>query len=81
VWLSKRSAPDAEVVDVPVRYTFGNVDVAHPETVVAIDQDTLCGFATIGASRHADQPQSGELYAIYVDPPYLGPRNRTRSVE
>ena len=46
---------------------------SHPgQTVVAVDDGTIVGFASFG--RYRDDPASGtgELYAIYVDPDRTG---------
>jgi GNAT superfamily N-acetyltransferase len=51
------------------RYTFGRVGL--PSTVVAVDGSTIRGLATTGLCRDKDLSNSGELLAIYVDPPYL----------
>lgn len=50
------------------RYTFGQISAAGPETIVAVDDDAICGFATIGPAWGPDQPTGGELLALYVDP-------------
>ena len=46
-------------------YTFG---AEEPMTLLAIDGDSLLGFATFGASRDEDAADAGELFALYVDP-------------
>jgi GNAT superfamily N-acetyltransferase len=50
------------------RYTFGGSDPDQPFTVVALEQDEICGFATVARARDADIPQFGLLAALYVDP-------------
>ena len=50
------------------RYTFGELDSQQPETIVAIDHGTICGFATTGPCRDDDRQGTGELLALYVDP-------------
>src|SRR5246127_4556415 len=50
------------------RYHFGSDDPREPATVVAIDDGTICGFATTAPARDADVAGDGELYALYVDP-------------
>lgn len=50
-------------------YTFGTDD---PVTVLAVDEDRTCGFATTGAARDDDVVGCGELMALYVDPAWLG---------
>lgn len=54
--------------DRAARYTFGDPDPSRPLTVVAIDGETLRGFATIGRTRDADAVGAGELMALHVDP-------------
>jgi GNAT superfamily N-acetyltransferase len=49
-------------------YSFGDRTPCQPLTTVAIERGEICGFATTGASRDGDRPNSGELYALYVDP-------------
>ena len=46
-------------------------DPANPGTTVVWDQDgAVAGFATTGPARDEDlAPGTGELYAMYVDPP------------
>ena len=49
-------------------------DPENPATTVVWDQDgTVAGFATTGPARDEDlDGRTGELYAIYVDPPAQG---------
>jgi ribosomal protein S18 acetylase RimI-like enzyme len=49
-------------------------DPANPATTVVWDQDgTVAGFATTGPGRDEDiDHRTGELYALYVDPPAQG---------
>jgi GNAT superfamily N-acetyltransferase len=54
------------------RYTFGSSRTDAPHTLLAIEHDVICGFATTGPSRDEDAPGLGELYALYVDPPAWG---------
>ncbi len=51
------------------RYTFGAKD---RETVLAVEDGRVCGFATSGAARDSDAAGWGELMAIYLDPACLG---------
>ena len=53
-------------------YTFGDSNPLTPATIVAIEAEAICGFATIGASRDRDREGSGELLALYVDPDRWG---------
>ena len=55
--------------DRATRYTFGASDPLQPATIVAVDEGAICGFATTGPASSADGHRSGELYALYVDPP------------
>jgi len=50
------------------RYTFGEAGPDYPTTIVAMDDGTLCGFATTGPARDDDVQGAGEVYALYVDP-------------
>lgn len=54
------------------RYDFANQDMQRPKTLVAEEDSTICGFATISPARDADTPDHGELCALYVDPDYWG---------
>jgi ribosomal protein S18 acetylase RimI-like enzyme len=53
-------------------YIFGDGRPGRPVTIVAVDDATICGFATTGPSRDADAADAGELYALYVDPQAWG---------
>jgi ribosomal protein S18 acetylase RimI-like enzyme len=50
------------------RYTFGELEPHQPETVVAVERGTICGFATTGPCDDDDRRGAGELLALYVDP-------------
>ena len=51
------------------RYDFGAAPARdQPVTVVAVEQDTIYGFATTGACRDADAAGAGQVFAVYVDP-------------
>lgn len=54
------------------RYTFGDLDPDQPSTLVAVERDAICGFATTGRATDADAEGAGELIAIYVDPERQG---------
>jgi ribosomal protein S18 acetylase RimI-like enzyme len=54
------------------RYTFGDVRPDGPTTVVAVVDAAICGFVTTGPSRDEDATDTGEVYALYVDPQYWG---------
>lgn len=58
--------------DRAARYRFGDLHRLRAATVVAVEQEAIRGFATIGPCRDADRHASGELYAIYVDPDAWG---------
>ncbi len=57
-----------EPADRTTRYSFGDVSPDGPVTTVAVDEDVICGFATVGPCRDPRTPDAGELLAIYVDP-------------
>lgn len=50
------------------RYDFTSADPARPRTLVAVEDGTILGFATISPARDADSAGQGELRALYVDP-------------
>jgi len=56
-----------EPADRAGRYTFADGG-SGPSTAVAVNEDVICGFATIGPSRDPDMGDAGELYGIYVHP-------------
>ncbi|HEX6495671.1 MAG TPA: GNAT family N-acetyltransferase [Acidobacteriaceae bacterium] len=58
--------------DRATRYDFATADVRAPSTMVAVDGDVICGFATTSPARDADVPEHGELCALYVDPEWWG---------
>ena len=51
--------------DRAARYDLGNRNPSRPVTLVAVDGDAICGFATVTPS---DTPACGELAALYVSP-------------
>ena len=53
-------------------YDFATRDPHKPHTIVAEDSGAIYGFATTAPSRDADNPDHGELYALYVDPDHWG---------
>jgi GNAT superfamily N-acetyltransferase len=53
-------------------YPFGDREPGRPLTIVAIERGEIRGFATAGPSRDGDRVESGELYALYVDPDCWG---------
>lgn len=52
------------------RYSFGSTGSETPETILAVDDGVIRGFASVGPSRDADVPHAGELCALYIDPPH-----------
>jgi len=53
-------------------YAFGSSDPELPHTIVALEEHVMRGFATTGPCRDSDQPATGELFALYVDPDSWG---------
>lgn len=47
-------------------YAFDDADPRRPTTVLAVEDQAILGLATTGPSP--DDPQRGELMALYVDP-------------
>jgi len=56
------------------RYDLANRDVLKPVSIVAADEENICGFATVSQARDAELSDYGELCALYVDPEYWGQR-------
>jgi GNAT superfamily N-acetyltransferase len=54
------------------RYDFATLDPARPRTLVAVEADTILGFATLSPARDADTSGQGELCALYVEPDCWG---------
>ena len=54
------------------RYDFSSLDPARPRTWVAVEADTVVGFATISPARDEDAAGQGELCALYVEPDCWG---------
>lgn len=54
------------------RYDFANQDPARPRTLVAVEADTVLGFATTSPARDEDAAGQGELCALYVEPDCWG---------
>ncbi|HEX5461408.1 MAG TPA: GNAT family N-acetyltransferase [Steroidobacteraceae bacterium] len=54
------------------RYDFASRDPARPRTLVAIEADTVLGFATISPARDQELAGQGELCALYVEPDCWG---------
>lgn len=53
------------------RYEFG-AEPGKPETLVAVEDGAILGFATVAPLRHAAARGTGEIWALYVDPPWWG---------
>lgn len=53
------------------KYDLGNRDPFKPQTIVAVERDVVCGFATISAPC-GESSSVGDLCALYVDPEYWG---------
>lgn len=58
--------------DMATRYRFDGMDPRGPYTLVAVDLDAVRGHITIGGSRDDLMVDSGEIWSLYVDPPYWG---------
>lgn len=58
--------------DRAARYEFATKDAAMPQTLVAVEGDTIVGFATTSPSRDEDLSDFGELGALYVEPERWG---------
>ncbi len=54
------------------RYDFSNPDPLTPQTIVAMEDGLIVGFATTSRSRDESLSDYGELCALYVDPEYWG---------
>jgi GNAT superfamily N-acetyltransferase len=54
------------------RYDFASPDPARPRTLVAVEADTVLGFATVSPARDDDAAGQGELCALYVEPDCWG---------
>ncbi|HEX4385303.1 MAG TPA: GNAT family N-acetyltransferase [Myxococcales bacterium] len=52
--------------DRAARYTFDDTAPGKPATLLAVEGETVCGFATTGPSRSLEG--AGELMALHVDP-------------
>jgi GNAT superfamily N-acetyltransferase len=54
--------------DRAARYDFATRDPGRPSTLVAVDGNTIYGFATVAPAAQSDAPGCGELAALYVSP-------------
>ncbi len=53
-------------------YDFASLDPLKPRTIVAVNEELICGFVTTAPSRDPDLANHGELCALYVDPERWG---------
>ena len=53
-------------------YDFATSDPQKPHTIVALESESVLGFATTMAARSEDLSGYGELVALYVDPEHWG---------
>lgn len=58
--------------DRAARYDFATRDPTRPSTLVAVDSDSVYGFATVARAAQSDAPDCGELCALYVSPERWG---------
>jgi len=58
--------------DRAARYDFASRDPGRPSTLVAVDGEAICGFATVAPAAQGDAPGYGELCALYVSPERWG---------
>jgi ribosomal protein S18 acetylase RimI-like enzyme len=54
------------------RYAFGSTDPNDPSTILASEDDVICGFVTTGPCRDSNPGDEGEVLALYVDPEVWG---------
>lgn len=54
--------------DRAARYDVATQDPARPCTMVALDGDTICRFATVAPAPESDAPGYGEVCALYGSP-------------
>jgi GNAT superfamily N-acetyltransferase len=50
------------------RYAFRDISTDGPETIVAVQDGTICAFASTGPASSSAYVSRGELLALYVDP-------------
>lgn len=58
--------------DRAARYDFASRDPTQPSTLVAVDGDSIHGFATVARASQSDSQDCGELCALYVSPERWG---------
>jgi GNAT superfamily N-acetyltransferase len=54
------------------RYSFGSAGPDSPDTLLAVEDGAVRGFASVGPAHETDAEAAGELAALYVDPPHWG---------
>ena len=54
------------------KYSFQTGDPLQPSTNVAVEAESIDGFATTAPARDPDVPAHGELCALYADPDHWG---------
>jgi GNAT superfamily N-acetyltransferase len=54
------------------KYEFASPDPCKPQTIVAVEDGFIQGFATTMPSRDSSLADYGELAALYVDPEWWG---------
>lgn len=54
------------------RYTFAKRDPDSPQTIIALEDGSLRGFATVAPVREPTPRAEGELCALYVAPNHWG---------
>lgn len=54
------------------KYDFASRDPQAPQTIVAVEGESICGFATAKLADDPELPGDGELCALYVDPVHWG---------
>jgi|HubBroStandDraft_2_1064218.scaffolds.fasta_scaffold18094_3 GNAT superfamily N-acetyltransferase len=54
------------------KYDFASLDPLKPQTIVALEEGLIRGFATTAPSRDPDLADHGELCALYVEPELWG---------
>ncbi len=52
------------------QYSFDDASGTVPQTLVAVLDGAIRGFAAVGLAREGDTVGLGELFALYVDPGY-----------
>ncbi len=58
--------------DRAAHYDFATGDPQKPHTIVAVESESVLGFATTMPTRSEDLSGYGELAALYVDPEHWG---------